>query len=313
LTVNGLRVEIAGPAILDGASLTVSPGQLHALVGESGSGKSMLAYALLGLLPEGGRVTAGTARLGEVDLLKLDARALEKVRGKRVAMVRQEPLTALNPVMRAGALVAEALEVHHGLKGGAAADRVLALFAEVGLSDPGAVARAWPHQLSGGMRQRVLIAAALACEPEVLLADEPTTALDATVRGVVLDVLRGAARRRQMGVLLITHDLSLVRDTCDEVTVLYAGRVVEHAATTPLFETPRHPYTRALLDSRPAEALRKGALPAIPGSVPAPAEVIEGCRFRPRCTRSDEQCLASPPLGPDGAPHVFACHHPEGP
>lgn len=309
LDIANLTVELAGHPVVDDLSLSLAAGRLQALVGESGSGKTMTADAVLRLLPPAARVTRGRAMLGALDLLAASPRELAKVRGRRVTMVLQEPLAALSPVMRVGAQIAEALEVHRGLGRAAARARAVELLREVGLADPELRVDAYPHQLSGGMRQRALLAASLACDPEVLIADEPTTALDATLQGLVLALLRALARDRGLAVLLITHDLSLVNGTCDEVAVMYAGRIVEQGPVAAVFAAPRHPYTAGLLRSRPALAARDTPLAAVDGAVPSPAQRFPGCRFRPRCPRALQRCAAEVPAL--DAALGAACFNPE--
>lgn len=281
LQVEALRVELGETTLVEDFSLTLVPGRVHAVVGESGSGKTLSALAVMGLLPEGVSSTART---------RLDAKC---------AMVLQEPLSALNPVMRIGAQLEETLVVH-----GDRAARAVELLAEVGLPEPAARLELYPHQLSGGQRQRVSIACALAASPQVLIADEPTTALDASVRGVILSLLRRLARERGVAVWLITHDLLSVREASDDVTVMYAGRVVEAAPTQTLLSAPRHPYTRALWASNPAGARRGEPLPSLPGAVPLASERIGGCRFHPRCPKAIARCASERPELRGGV----ACH-----
>ncbi|MCC6335060.1 MAG: ABC transporter ATP-binding protein [Myxococcales bacterium] len=305
--VRGLGVELDGAKLLDGLSLSIEAGALHALVGESGSGKTTAANALLRLLPEGAKVR-GSALVGTVDLIALGAAALERARGRTVAMMLQEPLAALNPVLTVGAHLTETLEVHRAVTKGELRSRAVALLEEVGLPEPASRFHAYPHQLSGGQRQRVLLAAALACEPALLIADEPTTALDASMKGVVLALIRGLAERRKLAVLLISHDLWAVREVCRDVSVLYAGRLVEQGPVAQVFARPRHPYTHALLAARPAPEHRGGALEAIGGVVPGPNDVVPGCRFHPRCPRAEARCRIEVPALVDGC----ACHFPLG-
>ncbi|MEW5743678.1 MAG: ABC transporter ATP-binding protein [Myxococcota bacterium] len=305
--VRGLSVELDGAKLLDGLSLSIDEGRLHGLVGESGSGKTTAANAMLRLLPAGAK-TRGSAVVGGVDLIALSDAALQRARGRTVAMMLQEPLAALNPVLTVGAHLEETLEVHHRLPKAELRRRAVALLEEVGLPDAQARLKAYPHQLSGGQRQRVLLAAALACEPALLIADEPTTALDASMKGVVLALIRSTAERRKLAVLLITHDLSAVRDVCRDVSVLYAGRLVEQGPVEQVFTRPRHPYTHALLAARP-DPMRRGALEAIAGVVPGPGEDVPGCRFHPRCPRAEARCRTEAPVFAVGT----ACHFPLAP
>ncbi len=287
LEVDGLRVELGGVALVEDFSFSLAPGRVHAVVGESGSGKTLSALALLGLLPEG--VTSRGRVL-------VEGRPPNGRRG--FAMVLQEPLSALNPVLSVGDQLIETLEVN-GAPGDVDA-RAAELLSEVGIADGAERLKMFPHQLSGGLRQRVSIACALAAAPRVLIADEPTTALDASMRGVILSLLRRLARERSMGVWLITHDLHSVREASDEVSVMYAGRVVEHGPTAEVLSRPRHPYTAALLSSNPSATPPGTRLPAIAGAVPLAGEVIGGCRFHPRCPRAIDRCSVERPALRDG-------------
>ncbi len=287
LEVQGLRVALGGVALVEDFSLRVDAGQVHAVVGESGSGKTLSALALLDLLPEGATWT-GTVRVDG-----------QSPRGREgFAMVLQEPLSALNPVLTVGAQLRETLEVH-GYSGDLQG-RAVELLAEVGLVEGEERLGMFPHQLSGGQRQRVCIACALAANPRVLIADEPTTALDASMRGVILALLVRLARQRSLSVWLITHDLQSVREASDEVSVMYAGRVVEHGPTREVLSSPRHPYTAALLASNPSATPVGQRLPAIDGNVPLAGEVISGCRFHPRCPRALARCSSERPAFADG-------------
>lgn len=306
--VRGLTVALDGALLLDGLSFSIDAGALHGLVGESGSGKTTAANAMLRLLPAGAKAS-GAASVGGVELLGLDDAALGRARGRTIAMMLQEPLAALNPVLTVGAHLVETLEVHHAVPKPQLRARAVALLEEVGLPDPASRLDAYPHQLSGGMRQRVLLAAAIACEPAFLVADEPTTALDASLKGVVLALLQRLAERRKLAVLLISHDLSAVRDVCRDVSVLYAGRLVEQGPVADVLTRPRHPYTHALLAARPDASRRGGALEAIGGVVPAPGDDVPGCRFHPRCAHAQARCRSEAPALTDG-PHRFACHFP---
>jgi len=316
LVVEGLSVSVPGAGgrlrVTDGVDLVARGGRATALVGESGSGKTLTALALLRLLPRGVAVDAGRILLrrpgadGEdvVDLAALDDAALRRVRGRRVAMIFQEPMTALNPLVRVADQVAEAIVIHEGLGRRAARTRATALLERVGV--PSTRALAWPHELSGGQRQRVMIAAALAGDPEVVIADEPTTALDVTVQAQVLALLRSLVEERQMALLLITHDLGVVAEVCDDVCVLYAGRVAERGSVAEVFADPRHPYTRGLLRSMPSTAPRGQPLPAIRGQVPPVDRWPVGCRFRDRCDDAIDVCASDPPVITIGA-RVVRC------
>ncbi len=304
LEVAELTASLGEVRLIDGVSFELAPGRLHALVGESGSGKSMTALALMRLAPEGVAIT-GRIALEGVELTALRNRALRRIRGRSLALMLQEPLTALNPVLTLETHLVEAVRVHHGGSASSARAKSLELLHEVGLADAQARMRSYPHELSGGMRQRVLLAAALAGQPKVLIADEPTTALDASLRSVVVALLKSLAERRSLAVLLLTHDLAMVREACDEVSVMYAGRIVEHGEVARVLTAPRHPYTVALLRASPIGAARGTPLQTLEGHVPLPTDFIEGCRFRPRCAFADEACRARPPLE-----HGVACHHP---
>ena len=324
LEIRGLVCRFPRPAgevrAVDGLDLSVAPGRTLGLEGESGSGKSMTALSILGLVPAPGEIVAGEVFFEGRDLLRLDAKALRKVRGKRIGTIFQEPDTALNPVFTAGDQIAEVLRIHDGLSRPEARERAVRLLARVGIADPARRARQWPHQLSGGMRQRVMIAMAIACEPRLLIADEATTALDVTLQAQVLELVRGLCASTGMSALWITHDLGVVAEIADEVAVVYAGRVVERAPTTELFESPRHPYTILML-----RCLRELALPAqggrrpyaIGGSVPQGSAWSGGCAFRGRCPVATDRC-GSPDLElgpaesePNGGMHAVRCHHQE--
>ncbi len=311
LRLTGLRLEIEtqGRTLVpvDGLSLTVGPRECVALLGESGSGKSLTALALMRLLPEGIRVAAGEAWLGETNLFALPEREMRAVRGGRLAMVFQEPMLSLNPVMRVGRQIAEALGAHRGLSGAAARAEVERLLQAVGLD--ARLAASYPFQLSGGQRQRVLIATMLAGEPELLIADEPTTALDVTVQAQILRLLKRLTAEHEMGLLLITHDLDVARDMADRVAVIYAGELVEWASRAQLFSAPGHPYTQALLRVMPALDRRGDALQHLPGTVPALGTPLPGCRFAPRCPSAWARCHAeAPALHGLGVGHQVRCH-----
>ncbi len=297
MKVTALGVVLDGHALVEDFSLALTPGRVHAVVGESGSGKTLSALAVLDLLPDGA-TTRGSAIRSGVELLT----ANPAKRRKGLAMVLQEPLSSLNPVLSIGDQLTETLAVH-GAKGDPHA-----LLTEVGIPSPAERMKMYPHQLSGGQRQRVSIALALAASPEVLIADEPTTALDASMRGVILNLLRKLARERSISVWLITHDLHAVRGASDEVTVMYAGRVVEQGPTEQVLSSPRHPYTAALLAANPAATRPGDPLPTLAGSVPLASEVIAGCRFHPRCSRVIDRCRTERPAFANGV----ACHLAEG-
>ena len=280
---------------VDGVSFQIHAGETVALVGESGCGKSALGASLMCLVPPPGRIVRGTVQLEERDLLTLDASAMRDLRGRRIALIPQEPSAALSPTMRVGDQVAEVLRVHGERSARVAAERAVRMLERVGLADPARVARNFPHQLSGGMRQRVLIAMALLLEPALVIADEPTTALDVTVQKQILDLLTALQSETGTAVLFITHDLALVAQHCSRVMVMYAGQIVEEAPTPALFRAPAHPYTRGLLRSMPRLGGEGSRLAAIPGTVPSPTEWPALCRFRERCAEAVARCDVDPP------------------
>jgi peptide/nickel transport system ATP-binding protein len=275
-------------AVID-VSFEVSPGETLGLVGESGSGKSVTALSILRLVQRPGRIASGQIVFKGRDLMTLDERAMQKLRGADIALVFQEPMTALNPVFTIGSQIEETLMVHGVARGRAARDRAVELLEAVSVPDPQRRVRDYPHQLSGGLRQRALIALALACSPSLLIADEPTTALDVTIQAQILDLLRDLQERFKLAVLLITHDLGVVAEMADRVAVMYAGRIVEEAPVRELFRDPRHPYTRGLLASIPGGA-RGTRLQAIQGTVPPLGQLPPGCSFAPRCPSRFEPC-----------------------
>ena len=283
---------------VDGVSFDVAAGETLALVGESGSGKSATAHSILRLIPEPpGRILGGSSvRLAGRELLELSERELSDVRGRAVGMVFQEPMTSLNPVLRVGDQIGEALRRHRGLRGGELRDETVRLLGLVDIPEPGERYRAYPHELSGGMRQRVVIAMAVSCQPALLIADEPTTALDVTVQAQVLDLLARLQRELGMALMLISHDLGVVATAADRVAVMYAGRIVEEAPATELFRRPRHPYTEGLLRAVPDIDHPARRLAVIPGQVPHPLALPDGCRFEPRCPYAWERCVKEDPV-----------------
>ena len=312
LDIRDFSLRYPGPRgpvqALQNVSLCLSRGRAMGLVGESGSGKSSLVLALLGLTGRSAEISAGLARFDGLDL-RAQAAAL---RGRRIGMVFQDPGAALNPSMTIGTQVAEPLIRHRGMARGPALARAAALLNEVGIARADSVARAYPHQLSGGMKQRAVIATALACEPELLLLDEPTTALDVTVEAQILDLLDGLRRSRGMAMLLVSHNLGIVDRLCDDLTVLYAGRVVEQGEAARLLAAPRHPYTRGLLAALPrADRGRMGRLAPIPGGLPDLTQPEPGCNFRPRCGFATADCAAPQPLAPLAPGQAVRCHRAE--
>jgi len=311
LDVRDLHVGVGAVPAVHGVSFELARGRRTGLIGESGSGKTVTALAIMGLLPDGLHATGAAVYDGD-DLLTLPEDRLCKLRGDRLAMIFQEPMTALNPVMRIGDQVAEPLRVHRGLSRHEAAREALRLLERVQIPDAAEKMRAYPHQLSGGQRQRAMIATAMACSPDLLIADEPTTALDVTVQAQVLELLNRLVDEEGDTLLLITHDLPVVAQICDEVMVMYGGRIVEVGETEAVFQQPRHPYTQGLLDAIPPldRELPDRHLKAIPGSVPGLGEFPSGCPFRTRCPRADEACLVMPAMAGNG--HPVACWHPVG-
>jgi peptide/nickel transport system ATP-binding protein len=302
LEVRDLAVSFTGfdgtARAVDGVDLTVSEGETVGLVGESGCGKSVTALAVLRLIDPPGHIAHGSSvRLEGRDLLALGAKEIRAVRGNHVALVFQEPLSALNPVIRVGSQIAEAIRAHEAVSRSTARWRAVEMLAAVGIADAERRAASYPHQLSGGMRQRVLLAMALACRPKLLLADEPTTALDVTIQAEILELLDGLQRKLGMAVLLITHNLGIVAERTRRVYVMYAGQIVEEAATERLFAAPAHPYTEGLLAAVPRLDERRERLRAIPGQVPPATAWPAGCRFHPRCPHAWDKCRAEmPPL-----------------
>jgi peptide/nickel transport system ATP-binding protein len=293
----GALIERDGPPVrpVDGVSFTIEPGETFAIVGESGCGKSMTALAMLRLLPEAGQITEGTVSVDGLDLMCLPEAAMRKVRGRRIAIIFQEPATSLNPVLTVGRQICEVLERHMGLSGEAARQRALGLLDSVGMPDAARRLDEYPFQLSGGLKQRVMIAIALAGEPELLIADEPTTALDVTIQAQVLDLLKRLQRQRRMSILLITHDLGVVAQMADRVAVMYAGNLVELATREQFFRAPQHPYSRKLFESLPGAAKRGGELAVIEGQVPPLDAEFRGCRFAERCVHAWERCRVEIP------------------
>jgi len=309
LTVEQLTTGLGpdGPEILSAVSLTMRASEVLGVVGESGSGKSMLALSIMGLLPHPIVVRHGRMLLEDSDLLQLSGEAMRSLRGKDIAMIFQEPMTSLNPVMRVGTQIGEVLRWHLSLQGRAARKEAIALLRRVEMPDPERQIDAYPHELSGGMRQRVMIAMALAGRPRLLIADEPTTALDVTIQAQILELVRKLQRESSMSVMLITHDLGVIAEMCDRVAVMYAGRVVEIGSALDIFDRPAHPYTRGLLASRPRISAGSEWLRAIEGTVPTVGQLGEGCSFAPRCPLARAQCRSVPPLRSVSGAHEVAC------
>lgn len=301
---------------VDGVSLSLQCGKTTALVGESGCGKSVTALSIMRLVPDPpGRVVGGRILFEGQDLLRLNEPEMRHIRGNRIAMIFQEPMSSLNPVYTVGQQIVEAIELHQNLRGKPAWDKAVELLRQVGIPAPQDRVHEYPHQMSGGMRQRVMIAMALSCNPSLLIADEPTTALDVTIQAQILALLRRLQEERNMGVLLITHDLGVVAAVADEVCVMYASRIVERADAHELFANPLHPYTQGLFRSIPRLGTLKDRLDVIPGNVPNPLHFPTGCKFHPRCPlgSQDPQCRTQdPPLKEVKPGHWVACWKAEG-
>jgi len=312
LEVRDLRVSFFTPRgevrAVDGVSFTIDEGETFGLVGESGCGKSVTALSLLRLLDGSGRIVGGDIVFAGRTLLALSEEEMRSLRGDQIAMVFQEPMTSLNPVFTVGYQIGEVLEVHRGMSRKQARAEAIELLRLVEIPEPERRVDAYPHQLSGGMRQRVMIAMALACRPRLLIADEPTTALDVTIQAQILELLAHLQQQFGMAVLFVTHDLGIVAERARRVAVMYAGRIVEEAETATLFRNPLHPYTRGLLRSIPRLGMRVRRLAAIPGSVPDPLALPSGCRFRDRCTYAVARCgEIDPQLEPFGDSRAVAC------
>jgi peptide/nickel transport system ATP-binding protein len=312
LDLRGLTIALRGAdqPIVDDVSFTLSPGETLCIVGESGCGKSLTSLALMGLLQTPPlTVVGGTARLGGDDLLAMDIARLREIRGGRMAMIFQEPMTSLNPGLRIGEQIAEAVRRHKGVSKSAARARALEMLRRVRIPAPEKRLDEFPHQLSGGMRQRAMIAMALANDPELLIADEPTTALDVTIQAQILDLMRDLKSETGAAMVLITHDLGVVAEMADKVAVMYGGRIVEAGSVAQIFTDPQHPYTIGLMSSMPSLGARDGRLVTVPGTVPQPTSMPSGCRFSTRCPFATADCAAVPSLDDIGDGHQVACFH----
>ena len=313
LRVENLTTEFAlrngTVPVVDGVELTIDKGKTLCLVGESGSGKSQTALSIMGLVSAPGRVHPDSRILFDGrDLAKMSSRELEAIRGNDISMIFQEPMTSLNPAHTIGAQIAEVVRLHRRCSAREAMDRAVEMLSLVGVPAPERRASEHPHKLSGGMRQRVMVAMALACNPRLLIADEPTTALDVTIQAQILDLMRGLRDEFDMSILMITHDLGVVAEMADDVAVMYAGQIVEFGSVKDTFENPKHPYTRALLDSIPTLDTRRDLpLRVIPGSVPGPEHWPAGCRFNPRCQHAFDKCLDTTPRGEWVGDQKVAC------
>jgi len=316
LEVRGLRTSFytrdGVVRAVDGIDFHVDRGEIMGLVGESGCGKSVTSLSIMRLIAKPGVIEAGEVIFDGTDLLTVSTDEMRKIRGDRISMVFQQPTSSLNPVMEVGDQIEEVLRIHRNLKGKVAQARTLELLQMVGIPDPERRLKSFPHEMSGGMAQRVMIAMALACEPELLIADEPTTALDVTIQAQILDLMRGLRDKTGTAIVLITHDLGVVAEMCDRVAVMYAGEIVEHTDVTTLFREPLHPYTRGLIGSIPVVGQVKDELAVIPGNVPNLIDLPKGCRFAPRCTARVEEEVAialdiHPNLHPIGPDHDVRC------
>jgi oligopeptide/dipeptide ABC transporter ATP-binding protein len=313
LRVEDLRVTFGPPAreqvALDGIGFSLAAGEMLGIVGESGCGKTLTALSVLRLIPDPpGRIVGGRILFRGIDLVGADQAAMNRIRGKEISMIFQEPMTALNPLIRVGEQIAETLREHEGLGQRAARARAMQLIEHVGIGSPEQRLDQYPHELSGGMRQRIMIAIALACRPQLLIADEPTTALDVTIQAQILTLLRELQRELGMAVILITHDLGVIAQVVDRVIVMYAGRIVEEAPVADLFAKPSHPYTKLLLESIPSLDREQARLSTIPGMVPSLSAPPSGCRFHPRCPIARPPCSEREPARFVVAPgHSAAC------
>ena len=324
LEVKGLKTSFYTRAgairAVTGVDFHVNKGEVLGIVGESGCGKSVTSLSILGLIGDPGVVEAGEVLFQGKDLLTLSDDEMRRIRGDRIAMIFQQPQSSLNPVMKVGHQIAEALEVHTDLKGKAVRARTLELMDMVGIPDAKARYEAYPHEMSGGMAQRVMIAIALSCEPELLIADEPTTALDVTIQAQILDLMRTLQEKTGTAIVIITHDLGVVAEMCDRAAVMYAGEIVEQTDVRTLFTDPKHPYTQGLIGAVPVPGEILDELATIPGSVPNLIELPEGCRFSPRCGAREEHGnvladRAHPELRQSGSNHLVRCwlyHHEDG-
>jgi peptide/nickel transport system ATP-binding protein len=310
LTVRNLSIGVGRRLIVEDVDLDLREGEVLGLVGESGSGKTVTCRALARLLPRGQlHIASGSVQLNGRDLTRLSEEEMRKVRGVEIGMIFQNPGSHLDPVMRIGDQIAESVRYHEGVPMAEGRARAVELLRQVGIPDPARRLNAYPHEFSGGMRQRVMIAIALACRPTLLIADEPTTALDVTVQAQVLRLLLDLRDRLGLAILLVTHNLGVVAQTCDSLAVMYAGRVMERGAKRELLRAPAHPYTEALLKCQPGAAKAAAVLPAIPGQPPAATAFPEGCRFHPRCPRAAAQCRERrPELRPLDSERMVACH-----
>ncbi|NJN46192.1 MAG: dipeptide ABC transporter ATP-binding protein [Candidatus Competibacteraceae bacterium] len=314
LTINDLSVQFGTRSApfraVDGVELSLEPGEVVGIVGESGSGKSVMSLAIMGLIDYPGRVTAERMVFAERDLLTMSASERRKLLGKDIAMIFQDPMTSLNPCYTVGFQIMETLKVHEGGSRAELRQRAVQLLEQVGIPDPASRLRAFPHQLSGGMSQRVVIAMAIACSPQLLIADEPTTALDVTIQAQIMDLLKDLQAQRGMALLLITHDLAVVAETCERVVVMYAGQIVETGRVEEVFKVPSHPYTAALLNALPERSEGQHRLSTIAGVVPGQYDRPNGCLLNPRCEFATDRCVREQPRLRSVADRQVRCHTP---
>ncbi len=309
LAVDNLGVSISAINPLAGVTFEVAKGEILGIVGESGSGKSLTAMAVMGLLPLiGGAITAGSVTFDGEDVTHLPEAQYRKLRGGRIGLITQNPMTSLDPLKQIGPQVDAVALLHLGLDKHAAKARTIALLGDLRIPEPASIYHLYPHQMSGGMKQRIVIAMALAADPDLLIADEPTTALDVTVQAQIIRLLRDLVKERDLSLVLITHDMSVVAQTCDRVMVMYAGTAVENGTVDAIFANPRHPYTQALIGCIPKGLDPNERLTGIAGTVPSVANYPAGCRFHPRCTRAEDICATTPPPIVQGGGGSAACH-----
>jgi len=309
LSVRDLSISIGPLNPLDGIGFDLEKGQILGIVGESGSGKSLTAMCVIGLLPLiGGRITRGSIRFDGTELVGLPESAYRRLRGKRIALISQNPMTSLDPILRIGVQVDEVSQLHLGLAAAAARARSIDIMQQLRIPDAATVHDNYPHQLSGGMKQRIVIAMALSADPDLIIADEPTTALDVTIQAQIIQIMVDLVRERNLALMLITHDMGVVAQACDRVVVLYAGRVAESNSIDAIFADPRHPYTRELIRCIPRRDQAPGSLRGIPGMVPSVMDYPQGCRFHPRCQVSQAICRSHVPLLAQKALGLAACH-----
>jgi oligopeptide/dipeptide ABC transporter ATP-binding protein len=309
LEVRDLCVAIGSLQPLDRVAFTLDKGSILGLVGESGSGKSLTAMALMGLLPLiGGKVSQGSVRFDGTELVGLDSERYRALRGRRMALITQNPMTSLDPIQRVGTQIDQVGILHRGLSAAAARARSIDLLTQLRIPDAATVHGQYPHQMSGGMKQRVVIAMALAGDPDLIIADEPTTALDVTIQAQIIQILADLVRERGLALLLITHDMSVVAQACDQVLVLYAGRIAESNTVEAIFAQPVHPYTQALIACIPRSDQTRGSLRGIAGIVPSVASYASGCRYHPRCSAAQARCQTEAPALQASGSHRVACH-----